>query len=407
MNRRSVFAPVALSVALAAGMCPVAYAQDADGALGQQEGALVLEPLEGEQAPGALHAHRVYTVPMSLMRADDPESASEAARYFNATAEVRLVDGKYSVRVSPTEAGDQFIAGISYGSEGTAAKVVSGRNVVPHVYELLFDELAGEASIGFTLVIPGMGQTQRKAVLKLDLDKLTPAALELDAGTAYVMPVTWQQPGGAPSHAGRAFDTFAEVRFADGVYDVRVTATASMDPLIQGLTYGTDAVAAQVTSADGVSPRQFQLKAATLDEPLKVGFSYATPDGSYHSQSAELVIDTTQISLAADKSGLESLLASARALKQGEKSDDAFAALTAAIAEAQATASNVEATQDEVDSARTALAAAVERFVGSLDQGALYVAPISWQQEMGSPSHAGRSFDGFVEVRDRDRKSVV
>ena len=108
-----------------------------------------------------------------------------------------------------------------------------------------------------------------------------------------------------------------------------------MDPLIQGLTYGTDAVAAQVTSADGVSPRQFQLKAATLDEPLKVGFSYATPDGSYHSQSAELVIDTTQISLAADKSGLESLLASARALKQGEKSDDAFAALTAAIAEAQ------------------------------------------------------------------------
>ena len=109
MNRRSVFAPVALSVALAAGMCPVAYAQDADGALGQQEGALVLEPLEGEQAPGALHAHRVYTVPMSLMRADDPESASEAARYFNATAEVRLVDGKYSVRVSPTEAGDQFI----------------------------------------------------------------------------------------------------------------------------------------------------------------------------------------------------------------------------------------------------------------------------------------------------------
>ena len=173
-----------------------------------------------------------------------------------------------------------------------------------------------------------MGQTQRKAVLKLDLDKLTPAALELDAGTAYVMPVTWQQPGGAPSHAGRAFDTFAEVRFADGVYDVRVTATASMDPLIQGLTYGTDAVAAQVTSADGVSPRQFQLKAATLDEPLKVGFSYATPDGSYHSQSAELVIDTTQISLAADKSGLESLLASARALKQGEKSDDAFAALT-------------------------------------------------------------------------------
>ena len=68
-----------------------------------------------------------------------------------------------------------------------------------------------------------------------------------------------------------------------------------------------------------------------------------------------------------DTTGLVNAIASANAIEQGNKSDEAWDALRAAIASALDVLGNVEATQDDVNAAIDALNAAVDEFNASED----------------------------------------
>lgn len=77
--------------------------------------------------------------------------------------------------------------------------------------------------------------------------------------------------------------------------------------------------------------------------------------------------DVKPTPVGADKTALTDILATASAMEQGDKSNAAFEALQAAIAQARAALDDADATQDQVDAAVSALQAAVETFVSSDD----------------------------------------
>lgn len=420
-----------LALALAMGMAPaVASAQEANQTVRPDAVALAsagFNPVEGQ----------TYTVPVSLMNASQPDQDSMAASYFSSTAEAVYQDGVFTVKMT-TNAPEQITGIRYQGTAATVVSEDASSRVFQFVLPSLSDAAltlslyvpqmggATDVEVLARFDTSGLVRTTDKTALANAVDsaeaierngapdvdwnvlqraignarsvlededssqdavdaevnalkKATDAfqgiaGYQFVEGGSYVMPMTWVQPDGSDSHAGRSFASSAEVRLVDGRYDVRISTTPDSDAMITAITYGEDDQNASVVDTDTASgTRQFQLFSSSATQALKVGFSVQVPGMGTHNQSAYLMLDTTQVDVASepvqtvDTSALQAALTDATSLTQGKKSPEAWSALQTAIAAAQNTIDDSSATQGDVDAQLAALNAAVDAFSASAD----------------------------------------
>lgn len=109
-----------------------------------------------------LEQGKEYTVPAKLVKADGSDSM--AAQYFESNATVIWDGSHYKVRFDVTEAGSQYIKGVSHA--GVDATSLGGNQ-----YEVTVDSLTEAIELTFGLSTP-MGDMQQSAYLSLDTTSL-------------------------------------------------------------------------------------------------------------------------------------------------------------------------------------------------------------------------------------------
>lgn len=166
---------------------------------------------------------------------------------------------------------------------------------------------------------------------------------------------------------------------------------------------------------DGESPTSisFPLASGNIADGLAmISMTLSGSMGSmmgYQKALVEVDWDTLEtVSIDVDKTGLNGAIAAAKGFQQGNKTDEAWEALQAAIAEAERVSADESATQEQVTAAAATLGRAMAAFNASADketeegtfaEGVTYAVPVSFYKTgSDETSMAGRVFAASAEV---------
>ena len=189
--------------------------------------------------------------------------------------------------------------------------------------------------------------------------------VELTEGVTYEGEAALLKADGTPSGAARYIEKTITVVRHGAVYIVTFSVTT------EGQQYITE-----IEDASSLGEGHYALRAASIDDPLSIKFKLTTPMGAM-TQEGFLAIAADSLTEAdsnsVDKSGLQGVLAAAKRLTQGQKSDAAWKTLQDAIKAAEAVLANDSATEDEVTQAAASVGRAMKAFnesenVGGTDQ---------------------------------------
>lgn len=259
----------------------------------------------------------------------------------------------------------------------------------------------------------------------------------LEEGKSYSVPVAWLNAStGTESMAASYLSKTATVSYGNGVYDIRVSANDKGMSELLGMTYdgGTPAV----STGEG----EFQILSNSLGGTIAVSLTIKTmQDMGMGAVGVNLSLDTSSLPTEApeppapsvDKSQLESAIAAARAVEQGDKTAEAWEALQSAIATAEAAFGNSAIPQAGVDAVTSRLTEAVQAFNDSVDvapdpepspepepdpgtdpepgdqleAGKTYTVPLSFTDASGKPSMAGNMLNPNATVQVNDGSCTV
>lgn len=414
-------AAVMLAATLTAGMVPTTALAQTDGS-GGATASVAAATNDGFY----LEEGRTYTVPVSWLNASTG-AESMAASYLSKTATVSYHDGGYDIRISANDKGMGELLGVSYGGI-EAAKTGEGQ------FQIASSTLNGSMPVSLTIkTMQDMGMGPVGVSMSLDTSELPtePPAVDpdpeltpdpeptpdpdpdpepgdqLEVGKTYTVPVAFADASGKPSMAGNMLDPNATVQVGEGSYTVTLVVKAGDAYEFRALTLGADKAPTTLTrDADG--NYVFTGAINSLDGTVEVGFTYYVPAMNREmTHSAFATFDTAGATegsatpeppaTTVDKAKLNEALAAAKKLTQGNKTDEAWDALQAAIASAEKAAANENIPQQGVDGVTAQLNAAIETFKTSADKeapsgqygmvvGKTYTASVSYA---GTGSFAG------------------
>lgn len=228
-----------------------------------------------------------------------------------------------------------------------------------------------------------------------------------EIGKTYEINAYYRKDGSTEqSMSAGYFSSTAQVtRTAKDTYQVSFSSKLTEDQKGWISDVTVDGAAAQaVANEDGIN-YTYTFTTSDIEKTFDVSMKVQPMGGG--EVALDLYLDTKPIPSVQDVdfSALNAAIADAKAVEQGTKTDEAFAALQDAVAAAQAVADNSEATQDQVDAAVTALQQAVADFNASGDatvdpkpEAREMSYQIYYQGADATSQYVGRSFKDKVQV---------
>ncbi len=340
-----------LAATLATGMVPaIALAQDAGNGAApvavQAENGFV--PVEG----------KVYTVQVNWLKADS-DSSSMMGAYFSTTAKAVYQNGKYAVSLIANENG-----------KNTGVKLISGGSELPYVDNsdgtrtFTVSTLKLDA-LTFQVTVPGMpfSPSARAVFDASTIDEGVDIPSHEDAFTLYFK--------GSKYDTSRSFNDKVKVTASNGSYVVELTAKSLGEGNTLGdVTYQGKKVAKTVNE-DGSATYSIPVSSITDTYDITFGYTVNIPNRGTvtNLHPFQLVVGNAAPNVSfVDRTGLTSEIVKAEAVEQGNKTDEAFAALQQAIADAYATVDAADATDASIAAGAKAIAAAVDAFSTSADK---------------------------------------
>lgn len=340
-----------LAATLATGMVPaIALAQDAGS--GDVSVAVQAEngfaPVEG----------KVYTVQVKWLKADS-DSSSMMGAYFSTTAKAVYQNGTYVVSLTANESGKEM-----------GVKLLSGGSELPYVDNsdgtrtFTVNTLKLDA-LTFQVTAPGMPMTpSARAVFDTStIDQGVDIPSYEDAFTLYFK--------GSKYDASRSFSDKVKVTASNGSYVIELTAKSLGEGNTLGdVTYQGKKVAKTVNE-DGSVTYSIPVSSITDTYDITFGYTVSIPNRGTvtNLHPFQLVVGDVAPSVSfVDRTSLTSEIVKAEAVEQGSKTDEAFAALQQAIADAYATVDAAGATDASIAAGVNAITAAVETFNTSADK---------------------------------------
>ena len=227
-----------------------------------------------------LEPDMLYTGPSVWFKENSTE-ASSMGRHLQPTVEVRFVNAAYDVRITASASSDAMIADMT--QDGASLEVVSDEGVTPRQFRMVVDSIDEAIPVGVSVNAGPAGIMNHNVQLVIDPAALAKTDPTMDEESTYEVPIalykegTYFTEGQESSMAGGFFEDAAEVTFDGTTYTAKVTLPATDAVVFDSMTYGdNDTQAEAATNKDGSTT--FTLKANTLSELLKVGFTY-TPAG--------------------------------------------------------------------------------------------------------------------------------
>lgn len=371
---RASFARSGMSIALAATL-----------AVGSVPAIALVQANVTGDAPVALAAESgTYDLEVNKEYPVDMTWSNNMGSQFLGDQAIVVFDGNsYSVKLALTEAGLAFADSAVLTFNGVEYAPTNG------VFSFPFTTLES----GFQLTITKMGgmPVQPTVDVSLDLNSLPTGSTDggsgegsgaeqpdpepgdgLVAGTTYAVPLDM---GG--SMAGSMLGSSAFVTpHENGTYTVVITVKASDSYCFSGLTVG-GVEASKAYSADGESYVFTAEGVSTIDGAVTLGFTYTpyvmwrtmnhSADATLDASSATAGAELPAVQEGAVKFDLNNVIAQAKTIAQGGKSDEAWGALQDAIATAEQAAASPTIPQVGVDGSTDALIEAIIDFNASDD----------------------------------------
>ena len=360
------------------------------------------EPDAGDQ----LEVGKTYTVPVSF--ADASGKPSMAGNMIDPNATVQVGEGSYTVTLV-VKAGDAYeFRALTLGADKAPTALTRDADG-NYVFTGTVDSIDGAVEVGFTYYVPAMNREMtHSAFASFDTAGATEGAAAPDPdqpgddggsddtiveGKEYKAGITWAQYG---SMASRFMESEATIVYRDGTYTVKLPVTAT-GAAAAGFALTYDGAKYAVTDGAFVLafkelPSSIEVSLSSDNMPMVITDTITfdlsnVPDADDGSGDVETV----------DKAKLNEALAAAKKLTQGNKTDEAWDALQAAIASAEKVAANENIPQQGVDGVTAQLNAAIETFKTSADKeapsgqygmvvGKTYTASVSYA---GTGSFAG------------------
>lgn len=340
-----------LAATLATGMVPaIALAQDAGS--GDASVAVQAEngfaPVEG----------KVYTVQVKWLKADS-DSSSMMGAYFSTTAKAVYQNGTYVVSLTANESGKEM-----------GVKLLSGGSELPYVDNsdgtrtFTVNTLKLDA-LTFQVTAPGMPMTpSARAVFDTStIDEGVDIPSYKDAFTLYFK--------GSKYDTSRSFNDKVKVTASNGSYVIELTAKSLGEGNTLGdVTYRGKKVAKTVNE-DGSVTYSIPVSIITDTYDITFGYTVSIPNrgAMTNLHPFQLVVGDAAPSVSfVDRTSLTSEIVKAEAVEQGSKTDEAFATLQQAIADAYATVDAAGATDASIAAGVNAITTAVETFSASADK---------------------------------------
>ena len=362
------------------------------------------EPDAGDQ----LEVGKTYTVPVSF--ADASGKPSMAGNMIDPNATVQVGEGSYTVTLV-VKAGDAYeFRALTLGADKaptTLTRDADGN----YVFTGTVDSIDDAVEVGFTYYVAAMNREMtHSAFASFDTAGATEGAVTPDPdqpgdgdgdgsddtiveGKEYKAGITWAQFG---EMASRFMQSEATIVYQNGTYTVKLPVTAT-GAAAAGFALTYDGAKYAVTDGAFVLafkelPSSIEVSLSSDNMPMVITDTITfdlsnVPDADDGSGDVETV----------DKTALNAAIADAKKLTQGNKTDEAWDALQAAIASAEKVAANENIPQPGVDGVTAQLNAAIETFKTSADKetpsgqygmvvGKTYTASVSYA---GTGSFAG------------------
>lgn len=366
------------------------------------------DPDAGDQ----LEVGKTYTVPLSFT--DASGKPSMAGTMLNPNATVQVNEGSYTVTLV-VKAGDAYeFKALTLGADKaptTPTRDADGN----YVFTGTLDSLDGAVEVGFTYYVAAMEQEMtHSAFATFDTAGATEGATTPEPGEPsepgepgddsgsddtivegkeYPAAITWAKYG---SMASRFMESEATIVYRDGTYTVKLPVT-STGAAAAGFALTYDGTKYAVTDNAFVLtfkelPASIEVSLSSDNMPMVI-----TDTITFDLSKVPAVDDGDDDVAKADKTKLNEALATAKALEQGAKTDEAWNALQAAITTAEKAAASENIPQQGVDGVTAQLNAAIEAFKSSADKetpsgqygmtvGKTYTASVSYA---GTGSFAG------------------
>ncbi len=340
-----------LAATLATGMVPaIALAQDtnegdAPVAVQADNG---FTPVEGKS----------YSVEVEWLQATS-DTASMMAQYFSSSATATYQGGTYTVGLTANASGKDM--GVLLQSDGADLPYVDNEDGTRTftVTAAKLDTLTLQVSV------PGMPfSPSARAVFQLDTIE------EIDDVQSYESAYTLYFKGNVYD-TSRSFNDKVKVAAANGAYIIELTANSLGEGNTLGdITYQGKKVPKTVNE-DGSATYSIPVSSITDTYDITFGYTVSIPNRGTMTNlhPFQLVVgEATPAVSSVDRTGLTAQIVKAEAVEQGKKTDEAFAKLQQAIADAYVAVDASGATDDSIASAVSSLTSAVETFNDSADK---------------------------------------
>lgn len=360
------------------------------------------DPEPGDQ----LEIGKTYAVPISFT--DASGSPSMAGNMLESNATVQVGEGSYTVALV-VKAGDAYeFRALTLGADKAPTALTRDADG-NYVFTGTLDSIDGAVEVGFTYYVPAMNREMtHSAFATFDTADATEGATKpnpdqpgeggssdgvIMEGKEYTAGITWAQYG---SMATRFMESEAIIVYQNGTYTMKLPVTAT-GAAAAGFALTYDGAKYAVTDGAFVLtfkelPSSIEVSLSSDNMPMVITDTITfdlnnVPDADDGSGDVETV----------DKAKLNEALVAAKKLTQGNKTDEAWDALQAAIAAAEKAAANENIPQQGVDGVTVQLNAAIETFKNGADKetpsgqygmvvGKTYTASVSYA---GTGSFAG------------------
>lgn len=300
-----------------------------------------------------------YSLAVEWLQASS-DTASMMAQYFSSLATATYQGGTYTVGLTANASGKE--AGVSLQSDGADLPYVDNEDGTRTftVTTAKLDTLTLQVSA------PGMPfSPSARAVFQLDTIE------EIDDVQSYEADYSLYFKGELGDRYKKSFSDKVKVTAANGAYTIELTANSLGEGNTLGdITYLGKKVPKTVNE-DGSATYSIPVSSITDTYDITFGYTVSIPNRGTMTNlhPFQLVVgEATPAVSSVDRTGLTAQIVKAEAVEQGEKTDEAFAKLQQAIADAYVAVDASGATDDSIASAVSALASAIQTFNDSADK---------------------------------------
>ena len=299
-----------------------------------------------------------YSLAVEWLQASS-DTASMMAQYFSSLATATYQGGAYTVGLTANASGKE--AGVSLQSDGADLPYVDNEDGTRTftVTTARLDTLTLQVSA------PGMPLSpSARAVFQLDTIE------EIDDVQSYEADYSLYFKGELGDRYKKSFSDKVKVTAANGAYTIELTANSLGEGNTLGdITYLGKKVPKTVNE-DGSATYSIPVSSITDTYDITFGYTVSIPNRGTMTNlhPFQLVVGEAAPAVSSvDRTSLTAQIVKAEAVEQGEKTDEAFAALQEAISTAEKAAANENIPQAGIDAVTAQLNDAIETFNTSAD----------------------------------------